>query len=100
MSRRRAGSGRPGPAPSSPHSRPPRRLLALKREDEHAPDRQHDGVVRAGDSSSRANETPMDPHRVLAFSVLAAAWVALACGVTAGPAPADQTFNSPYTANR
>src|SRR5258708_1368664 len=98
MSRRRAGSGRPGPAPSSPHSRPPRRLLALKREDEHGPDRQHDGVVRSRDSSARAKETPMDPHRVLRFSVLAVAWVALACGVGAGPARADETCNSPYIA--
>src|SRR5260370_5626543 len=98
MSRRRAGSGRRGPAPSSPHSRPPRRLLALKREDEHGPDRQHDGVVRSRDSSSRAKETPMDPHRVLRFSVLAVAWVALACGVGAGPARADETCHSPYIA--
>src|SRR5437667_5768280 len=43
-------------------------------------------------------ETPMISQRMMRSGILAAAWVALACTIDAGPVRADETCNSPYTA--
>jgi len=40
----------------------------------------------------------MISQRVMRSGILAAAWIALACTIDAGPVRADETCNSPYTA--